>query len=254
MRVGFDDKGWRMKITDNSRVGGAVSVAAASAARPRDTKDAVAARRVADTASILGIPAHELTPKVREAIFTLMAEVERLRQDADQNNARIAYLEKLADQDSLVPAFNRRAFVRELSRMMSFAERYGTPGSVLYFDINRMKEINDTHGHAAGDAALQYVAETLTREIRESDVVGRLGGDEFGVILANADEATALEKGAALVGAIENGSFRVNGADITLTASFGAYTFDGGGDASEILNAADRDMYGRKSRDKPDQG
>ena len=91
----------------------------------------------------MGIPEAEFTPKVRAAIMALMEEVDRLRRELQQTPARIAYLEQLADEDSLPPIANRRAFVRELSRMMSFAERYDTPASVIYFDVNDLKVIND---------------------------------------------------------------------------------------------------------------
>jgi hypothetical protein len=68
---------------------------------------------------------------------------------------------KAADQDMLLPILNRRAFVRELSRFIGFAERYGTPASVVYFDLNNFKHINDAHGHAAGDSVLQHFASLL---------------------------------------------------------------------------------------------
>ncbi len=124
----------------------------------------------------------------------LMAEVEKLRRELQQTQARIADLEQLADQDPLAPIANRRAFVRELSRMLSFAERYSTPSSIVYFDVNGLKTINDTYGHAAGDAVLGQVANTLTKNVRDSDYVARLGGDEFGVILTYTDADTAKGK------------------------------------------------------------
>src|SRR3546814_17863178 len=77
--------------------------------------------------------------------------------------------------------------------MAAFEERYGAAGAVLYFDVNDLKAINDRYGHAAGDAVLKQICEILLRETRASDVVGRLGGDEFGVILAQ----SALEPAAA---------------------------------------------------------
>ena len=81
--------------------------------------------------TIAGIPETDLAPKVRQALKMLMDEVQRLREDLRQAQTRVGYLEKLADEDSLVPVANRRAFVRELSRMAAFAERYNAPSSVL---------------------------------------------------------------------------------------------------------------------------
>jgi len=195
---------------------------------------------------VLGIPESELTPKVQGAIMRLMEEVETLRREIEQSRQRISYLEQLADQDTLAPIANRRAFVRELSRIMAFAERYGTASSLIYFDVNDLKPINDTHGHAAGDAVLMQVAETLLGNVRESDVVGRLGGDEFAVILSQADEDQAVEKAADLVRRIEGQTLDWNGTDIAINVAHGTYTIRGGDSAQEALAAADRAMYERK--------
>ncbi|MBM3523669.1 MAG: GGDEF domain-containing protein, partial [Alphaproteobacteria bacterium] len=155
-------------------------------------------------------------------------------------------LEQLADQDTLAPIANRRAFVRELSRMMSYAERYGTPSAVIYFDVNGLKQINDTFGHSAGDAALTRIAELLDRNIRESDVVGRLGGDEFGVILSHADTDAAADKAGSLAQVISESPFDWQGKAIALSVSWGVHAFSSGGDPSHALDAADREMYARK--------
>ncbi|MEX2454783.1 MAG: GGDEF domain-containing protein [Rhodospirillaceae bacterium] len=213
--------------------------AGAASARP-------GARPVSDTASVLGIPDAELTEKVRAAIMRLMEEVESLRRELEQSRQRIAYLEQLADQDALAPVANRRAFVRELSRIMAFAERYNTESSLIYFDVNGLKPINDTYGHPAGDATLMRIADVLVENVRESDVVGRLGGDEFAVILSQADAATAREKAASLVQTIEASPLDWNGKEISIRVSYGVYTFRGGDTAGEALAAADRAMYENK--------
>ena len=136
--------------------------------------------------------------------------------------------------------------MRELSRQMSFAERYGTASTVVYFDINGLKAINDTYGHAAGDAAIRHVAEALVRNVRESDIVGRLGGDEFGVILTNADRGVASEKAAFLAVDIQARPMEWEGKRLNLDVAYGAYSFMGGDDVSKALDEADRDMYARK--------
>jgi len=202
--------------------------------------------RPADVTSIRGIPHPELTPRVSAALDELMAEVHDLRGALESARKRIAYLENLADRDALVPVLNRRAFVRELARMISFAERYGTPGSVLYFDIDGMKTINDTHGHGAGDAVLRHAAQALRDNLRGSDIVGRLGGDEFGVILAQADSASAALKAKALTREIHAAPLEWNGIALEVSVSFGIYIFAGGEAADEALNAADQAMYTHK--------
>src|SRR5690606_3496387 len=96
--------------------------------------------------------------------------------------------------DPLLPLFNRRAFGRELARAVSLADRYEEPLSIVFFDLNGFKTINDTHGHATGDAVLAHVADVLRGHVRDSDIVGRLGGDEFGVILLRSDLPSAKTK------------------------------------------------------------
>lgn len=237
-----------MKIESSRPVSGARAVRKSAATSAATAPEA--ARTIGDFLSIGGIPEGELTPKVRASIMILLQEVDRLRREIEDDKSRITYLEQLADQDSLVPVANRRAFVRELSRQMSFAERYGTASTVVYFDINGLKGINDTHGHAAGDAAIRHVAEALVRNVRESDTVGRLGGDEFGVILTNADREVAGEKAAFLAAEIEARPMEWEGKNLRLYIAHGAYTFKGGDDVSKALDEADRDMYARKQGTK----
>ncbi|CAE7508440.1 dgcE [Symbiodinium necroappetens] len=199
-----------------------------------------------DAASILGLSEAELTPKVRAALDQLIGEVARLREELDRAKRRVSHLEELADQDTLVPIANRRAFVRELTRLMAFAERYDAPGAVIYFDVNGMKQINDSFGHPAGDAALKHVAEILLRHTRSSDVVGRLGGDEFGVILAQIEEEMAVGKAQELTDAIISEPAVWNGHELEVGVAFGVYAFSGKEHVDEALSAADQRMYAHK--------
>ncbi len=207
---------------------------------------ATAVRATDDTAAIMGVPEAELTPKVRQALVQLMAEVHSLRAELEQAKKRASHLEQLADQDSIAPVLNRRAFVRELSRHTAFAERYGSAGSVAYFDVNGMKEINDNFGHAAGDVALKHVADTLLRFSRASDLVGRLGGDEFGVILAQSDGEAALEKATSLAGAIETQELDWKQQSFRVQVAYGVHTLSKGDKVDDALDAADRAMYEQK--------
>ncbi|MEE8189517.1 MAG: GGDEF domain-containing protein [Kiloniellales bacterium] len=239
-----------MRVRDNggTDVGRNISPAGSrdAAAGPAAERAATAAARLADVATIMGVPEVELTPKVRGAIDRLMSEVQRLREELGRAKRRIGFLEGLADQDPLAPVLNRRAFVRELARMIAFAERYETPGSVLYFDIDGMKRINDAHGHAAGDAALKRVAEVLLGEVRASDAVGRLGGDEFGVLLAQAGAEMAGAKAASLAAAVTSDPVVRDGAPLDVGVSYGIYTFAGGEAVEDALHAADQAMYAQK--------
>ncbi len=239
-----------MKIGRASSTATARPAARKSVAASRRTSSVAPVTAVADVTTFMGVPEAELTPKVRAAMMTLMEDVDRLRKELQLTHSRLEQLEHLADQDSLVPAANRRAFVRELSRIMSFAERYGAPSSVLYFDLNDMKRINDSYGHAAGDAALLHVANTLIENIRESDVVGRLGGDEFGVILTHTDQRTAKEKAESLADAITAAPLVWGGVEITLTVAYGLHHFKPGDDVSTVLANADKAMYAHKQQSR----
>ena len=235
-----------MKIEGNrtSRVGSTARTGSAKSSSA--TSEAGASRRVQDSTAIMGIPEAELTPKVRMAIMTLMEEVAKLREELNSSRGRIQHLERLADQDSLVPVYNRRAFVRELTRAISMTERYGAPSTVIYFDVNNMKHINDTHGHPAGDAALRHVADTLREQVRDSDIVGRLGGDEFGVILDQIDAQVAEVKSVQLAEAIASKAVPFNDHELNVNVTFGAYTFNGVEDAGQALAEADKAMYASK--------
>ena len=217
---------------------------------PTGATTAAPTRAISDSASVMGIPAAEMTPRVRDAIMSLMSEVERLRQDVGAAKSRITELEKLADKDPLIPVFNRRAFVRELSRAMSIADRYDTQTSLIYIDLNNFKDINDQHGHAAGDAVLQQVGRILTANVRESDAVGRLGGDEFGVILAFAGADVAEMKAQSLAKTISTTTVDWKTGPLHVGASVGAFTLEKGQSVQSALEAADKAMYEQKKSAK----
>ncbi|HLZ65382.1 MAG TPA: GGDEF domain-containing protein [Aliidongia sp.] len=183
---------------------------------------------------------------LKDTLTVLLDEVGRLKRELDKAKARAAHLEKLADEDALMPVANRRAFMRELSRLVALAQRYGTASSVVYIDLNGMKTINDRWGHNAGDAALLHVARTLIENVRHADVVARLGGDEFGVLLVRTGQEAADEKAEALAEAIEANPLLWNGVSIQLSAAAGAYCFAGAEGVAAALEAADRAMYRAK--------
>jgi diguanylate cyclase (GGDEF)-like protein len=204
------------------------------------------AKPVPDVSAVSGIPESEFTPRVRDAIMRLMAEVDRLRGELQGAKKRLEELETMADQDALLPILNRRAFVREMSRIISFAERYQLPASLLYFDLDHFKEINDQHGHAAGDAVLAHVSQLLTENVRESDVIGRLGGDEFGIILAKADEGQAKGKSESLAEIITSRPTIWENKQLSVHCTHGAYTFRPGESANQAIAKADEAMYASK--------
>jgi diguanylate cyclase (GGDEF)-like protein len=195
---------------------------------------------------VSGLSAHELTPNVRAVIDRLTAQVESLQADRVRLHQKLRAAEDLADTDTLVPVFNRRAFVRELGRVISFAQRYDVEASLVYFDLDGFKSINDRFGHPAGDAVLKSVAQTLLAHIRESDLVGRVGGDEFAVILAKAGEADARAKGAQLANAIRGEAIPYMGQSLRIGAAFGVHCFQIGDTPELAIARADEAMYANK--------
>lgn len=198
------------------------------------------------TAGSLIIPEAELTPRVRAVMATLAGEVETLRRDLQSARDRLEQAERAADQDQLLPVLNRRAFLRELARHIGLAARYGTPASLVYFDLDGFKRINDTHGHACGDAVLSHFADVLRAHVRDSDVVGRLGGDEFGIILAHANEAQAKRKAESLMDALTATPARWNGEPLAVGFSYGAFELDASESAESSIARADEAMYAQK--------
>lgn len=237
-----------MKIerTSSARAVGAAAYARrGSAAAPLSAPPPVSA-----TASVLGIPEAEFTPRVRDAIMTLMGEVESLRHDLQTTRERLEEVERTADQDHLLPVLNRRAFVRELTRYIGFAGRYGTPATLLYFDLDDFKLVNDTYGHAAGDAVLAHFTSVLVSQTRESDVVGRLGGDEFGVLLAHANYDQGLKKADVLAEKLKTHPTMWKGRPIATEFSHGAFELKGGDTADLAMARADEAMYVRKRAER----
>lgn len=219
-----------------------------SALRKRALVQAGAQARpaIADNTGFLGIGEAELTPAVKGALQTLLGEIDDLRGEVGRLRARLTEAEDIADRDALTPLLNRRAFVRELGRIRTFAQRYGSPASLVYFDLDDLKGVNDRFGHAAGDAALGAVAERLAANVRDSDVVGRMGGDEFAVILAQADQATAEAKASALARAVEAEPLRFGDWTAPLHVSFGVRQITQDLDAEGLVAEADAAMYARK--------
>lgn len=235
-----------MKISGKSGTTGATGAQAYASVQRATAARAESSKAPTDASSVLGIPEAEFTPRVRDAIMNLMAEVDRLRQDLERTQARLVAMESMADQDGLLTVLNRRAFVREMSRIMSFGDRYDLTASLIYFDLDGFKAVNDAYGHAAGDAALHHVANLLTTNVRESDIVGRLGGDEFGVILAKADGTQAEHKARSLADLFLAQPFEWNGKPLPLSFAYGVHSFKKGENVEAAMASADKAMYAAK--------
>ena len=173
----------------------------------------------------------------------LAQENAELRAELARLQARLAEAEGLADRDALTPLFNRRALMRELARARAVTERYGGPASLVYFDLDGLKAINDRFGHSAGDAVLRAVAERLIGHVRASDVAGRMGGDEFAVILTQTNGFQAEAKARALAEAIAAEPVEGLPSVLRLRVSWGVAEIRPEASPDAIVAEADAAMY-----------
>ncbi|HEC18231.1 MAG TPA: EAL domain-containing protein [Gammaproteobacteria bacterium] len=159
---------------------------------------------------------------------------------------RIVYL---AEHDSLTGLINRRRFQKELERAISFSQRYQQQGAVLFIDLDQFKYVNDTYGHQYGDEYLLDVSRRLSQVLRRTDILGRLGGDEFGVIIPKCSYEEAHTVGMALLGALAQENLEYGGKVIPVSASIGIALFPSQSAVpSDLLAKADAAMYTAKRK------
>jgi diguanylate cyclase (GGDEF)-like protein/PAS domain S-box-containing protein len=155
-------------------------------------------------------------------------------------------LSRLATRDDLTGLYNRRFFEREVAQALRLLRRHGGSASVLFVDLDRFKEVNDTLGHQCGDDLLRHVADILTGRLRESDVIARLGGDEFAVLLP----MTSVDGAKCIVEALDQEFIErpalLEGQAVTARASIGVAELDAELDVDGVLRRADQAMYAVK--------
>jgi diguanylate cyclase (GGDEF)-like protein len=173
-------------------------------------------------------------------IFSHVYEVSRERSEIK--------LFRMAQTDFLTGLANRSGFNTGFELEKSRASRSHSPFSVLLVDLDFFKAVNDDFGHEAGDAALVFVADLLTRRVRATDLVCRLGGEEFGILLAGTDEQQAIKVAEDLRRALEKSPFQWGGASMVLTMSIGIAEYGkNGDDLRSLLAAADERLYQAKA-------
>ena len=168
--------------------------------------------------------------------------------DLTERRAMEGRLAHMAFHDSLTGLPNRALFKERLSRTLGRADRDGEPVCLLFLDLDGFKEVNDRHGHEAGDALLAAAAGRIGRCLRPSDTAARMGGDEFAVLLEGLGPERAREV-ATRIGEALGAPFAVGGEEARVGASVGvACAVPGQKDAAELLGEADREMYRAKKR------
>jgi diguanylate cyclase (GGDEF)-like protein len=156
-------------------------------------------------------------------------------------------LRQQAETDFLTGLLSRRAFKDQGSSAIRLAQRHNYPLSCIALDIDHFKLVNDTHGHAAGDAVLKQVALACKNELRVSDVLGRIGGEEFAAILPHTSSDQATKVAEKLRTAVKRSKVKVGNVVLKVTASFGIAALEGEGKELEALLAeADEALYEAK--------
>lgn len=173
--------------------------------------------------------------------------VEVVFQDISRRKAMEKELVRLATTDPLTGVANRRRLLDEMDMELARVKRFSDPAAFLMVDIDHFKRLNDAHGHAVGDAVLQHLAELSRLHLRRVDLFGRLGGEEFGILLPGTDRAGALSFAESFRGKVAGSALQSGKGTISFTVSIGLAAF-GSADAApdDILARADAALYRAK--------
>ena len=173
----------------------------------------------------------------------------RVRPTYDELSTAVATIEQLANHDRLTRLANRVMFVETLSGALSRAEEEQREIAIMFLDLDRFKNVNDTLGHGVGDTILQETARRLLATMRSGDFVARLGGDEFAILVENYRGANELADMASRLLATFKPNFGVAGSGINITASVGVCTYpDGAPDCESMMSNADIALYRAKEQ------
>ena len=166
------------------------------------------------------------------------------------NNIENAYHEeiyRLTTVDGLTQVYNKRYFLETLEREIGRAQRYQRDLSLIMFDIDHFKKINDTYGHLAGDHVLKHLAMVIKSRIRREDILSRYGGEEFSIILPEIDKENAIQFAEKIRKLVEKAMFSFEDTEIPVTISIGVTNYDGQQvDVNEFIKLADEKLYDAK--------
>jgi diguanylate cyclase (GGDEF)-like protein len=206
-----------------------------------------AAQATGDLGSVV-MGMHVLTNLIGTVISAKLYTHRRLSYKAQMEEKELqAELNELANADPLTGIWNRRKFTAEAMLEFDRVQRYQRPLSLILLDIDHLKAINDEHGHLAGDEALRYCVNILKAQIREQDILGRLGGDEFGLLLPETQLSEAVTVAKRIQEAGRNSSIQLNNQASRITFSMGLSELRGQEQAyDDFFERADKMLYRAK--------
>ncbi|MEJ1160961.1 GGDEF domain-containing protein [Prosthecomicrobium sp. N25] len=173
----------------------------------------------------------------------LRRRIRELEVELARRSARIAELETMVHEDDLTGLLNRRGLLAEIARVIDFGRRYGAAAGLAFVDLDSFKTVNDRYGHAVGDGLLTEAGRRIRSVIRSSDAAGRIGGDEFLVVLRQVDPEGLRRKAESLRTALEAAPVVVDGVPVEIRASVGIAAFEPEDTAESAILRADRDMF-----------
>lgn len=180
-------------------------------------------------------------------IYVLVSDVTELKATQQELERRIQELDILATTDVLTGISNRRHLLEQTKDALAHGQRYGDKLAFLMIDVDHFKAVNDTHGHDIGDATLRALADTLCRTMRTTDRIGRLGGEEFGVLLLHTDGATARAVAERLRQALSETRVPTPSGSLSFTVSIGLAVVDETVQSvEELMKRADLALYQAK--------
>ena len=193
----------------------------------------------------------QLTKAALATIRTLQDDMSDLQDELTKSHNRIRTLEQVATTDELTGLTNRRGFLDLFEKELDRTNREQVKGGLLIMiDMDNFKSINDTYGHLAGDEALRLTAQTMQAHIRKMDLAARMGGDEFVLLLSNADPIGAVDRAQKLVRKLNALTMKWDGERVPVRASLGLQSYGKGDTVETVFAKADKLMYQAKKERK----
>ena len=195
-----------------------------------------------DVAAVLGATEEVLSPHMQGCFLELVGQVERLREDLEHARMHESYLANTADRHPSLPALNRRAFMSALGRLLQTSERAELPGSLALLHVSGVEAVREQYGLAASAAALGFVAQEITTELRQTDLLGYLDSSDFAIALAVAEADGAKAKIDRIAATLSATPLLWGERPIRLGIRMGMVQFEAGMTAESLLAQADQAM------------